>query len=97
MPDRDILDARARIPEHVALRAFEAETLLLNLETGTYHGLNPTGARMLEVLRESGGDVRQSLDRLERELDAPRETLADDLSHLCRELANRGLLEIVSR
>ena len=97
MPEDDILDATARIPEHVALRAFEVETLLLNLETGTYHGLNATGARMIEALQDSGGDVRRSLDRLVEEFDARPEVLAEDLTRLCRELADRGLLEIVPR
>ena len=31
------------------------------------------------------------------EFDAGPETLAEDLTRLCRELADRGLLEIVSR
>src|SRR5437764_14962176 len=97
MPEDDILDATARIPEHVALRAFEVETLLLNLETGTYHGLNATGARMIEALQDSGGDVRRSLDRLVEGFDARPEVLAEDLTRLCRELADRGLLEIVPR
>ena len=43
VPDRDeILDSRVVVPENVVLRAFEAQTLLLNLDTGTYHGLNDT-------------------------------------------------------
>jgi hypothetical protein len=54
----EILDSRAVVPDGVVSRAFDAELLLLNLATGTYHGLDATGARMLELLRETGGDVR---------------------------------------
>ena len=43
------LDAHASVPQHVVYRRFAAETVVLNLETGTYHGLNATGARMLEL------------------------------------------------
>jgi hypothetical protein len=43
----EILDSRATVPDGVVHRDFEAETLLLNLRSGTYHGLNVTGGRML--------------------------------------------------
>ena len=32
----------ARIPQHVVFRGFATETVVLNLETGKYHGLNPS-------------------------------------------------------
>ena len=38
------------MPEHVVYREFVQETVILNLETGTYHGLNPTGGKMLQTL-----------------------------------------------
>jgi Coenzyme PQQ synthesis protein D (PqqD) len=98
MTDRDdILASRVVIPDHVVMRAFEAETLVLNLDTGTYHGLNPTGARMLDLLRETDGDVGRSLKALSKEYDMPQDELSDDLVRLCRELAERGLVEIVPR
>ena len=46
----DILSARPAVPDHVVYREFVNETVVLNLETGTYHGLNPSGGRMLEAL-----------------------------------------------
>ncbi|TML66648.1 MAG: PqqD family protein [Actinobacteria bacterium] len=96
--DRDeILSSRVVIPDNVVLRAFEAETLLLNLDTGTYHGLNQTGARMLDLLRETDGDVGRSLETLSQEYDMPQDELAEDLVRLCRELVDRGLLELVPR
>ena len=46
----DVLAARPSVPEHVVYREFVQETVILNLETGTYHGLNPSGGKMLETL-----------------------------------------------
>jgi len=95
MPRREeILDSRAVVPDGVVSRAFDAELLLLNLATGTYHGLDATGARMLELLRETGGDVRLSVDRLAAEYDVASEEIAGDLADFCAELAERGLLEM---
>ena len=98
MPDEqqheEILDATANVPEHVVFRSFEAETLLLNLETGQYHGLNSTGGRMLELLKETGGEVRQSVDRLAKEYEIDADTIARDMAEFCLSLEERGLLEV---
>jgi hypothetical protein len=90
----EMMDAKARVPEHVVFRTFEAETLLLNLETGQYHGLNSTGGRMLELLKETDGDVRQSVDRLAKEYEVDADTVAADMSDFCLALEGRGLLEV---
>jgi Coenzyme PQQ synthesis protein D (PqqD) len=87
-------DAIVNVPEHVVYRSFEAETLLLNLETGQYHGLNPTGGRMLELLKDTDGSVRQATERLAAEVDMPPDEIADDLASFCADLAERGLIEV---
>ena len=95
MPTRDeILEARVTVPEGVVYRAFEAETLLLNLTTGTYHGINEVGARMLELLREADGDVRLSIVCLADETGAEAGEIEGELADFCGELVARGLLEL---
>ena len=42
--------ATARVPAHVVYRMFAQETVVLNLNTGRYHGLNPTAGTMLTAL-----------------------------------------------
>jgi len=42
-----------RVPEHVVYRDFAEQTVALNLETGRYHGLNPTAAAMVDALRDA--------------------------------------------
>ena len=90
----DILRGSARVPEHVVYRAFEAETLLLNLQTSQYHGINATGARVLELAEESGGDLSTAVDRLAAEYGLDRADIEGDLTAFCRDLVERGLLEV---
>lgn len=81
------------LPEHVVHRKFAAETVLLNLETGQYHGVNPTGGRMLEVL-EQAGTVGEAAAQLAGEYDQPAEQVERDLQEFCADLAERGLVEV---
>lgn len=43
--DLALLAARPPVPDHVVYRAFVDETVVLNLDTGRYHGLNAVGGR----------------------------------------------------
>lgn len=95
-PDEHILDATVTVPDHVVYRAFEAETLLLNLESGQYHGLNGTGGRMLEMLKESGGTVRDTVRALAEEYGVDGEEIEPDMAEFCRALVDRGLVELTS-
>jgi hypothetical protein len=89
-----LLGARVEVPDHVVHRAFATETVVLNLETGTYHGLNPVAGRMLEVLGEVGS-VSECAQRLAREFDQPLERIELDLGTLCADLRERGLIVVV--
>lgn len=84
---------RARIPDHVVHRAFPSETVVLNLETGKYHGLNATAGRMFVALERSGS-VDAAATVLAGEFNVPRDQIVRDLRDLCRSLADRGLLEL---
>ena len=98
MPRREeILDSRAVVPDGVMSRAFEAELLMLNLGTGTYHAVDATGARTLELLGETGGDVRLAIDRLATEHGLTADEIADDLLDFLGKLVERGLLEVEPR
>ena len=94
MVDRDtLLSARLRLPEYVVHRTFVAETVVLNLQTGKYHGLNPMGGHMLDVLGESA-DVRAAAERIAIEYDQDREMVEDDFVAFCNDLLDRGLIEL---
>ena len=66
--------------------------MVLNLNTGIYHGLNPTAGRMLKVLDELG-DIGAAASQLSNEYRRPRAQIGADLDTLCRELLARGLIE----
>ena len=50
VPDtcRRSLASKVTRPQHVVYRSFPSETVVLNLQTGSYHGLNATAGRMLD-------------------------------------------------
>ena len=95
MPLTTLPDA-VRVPQHVVYRDFAAETVVLNLNTGIYHGLNPTAGRMLTLLDELG-DIRATAARLSNEYRRPRAQMAEDLEAFCRDLLARGLIEPAPR
>lgn len=83
------------VPEHVVFRSFAEETVVLNLESGCYHGLNSTAGRMLELMSDLE-DLEAVTDRLVQETGAPAERIGADLRHFCAALAERGLIEVQS-
>lgn len=86
------LDAvRVSQPRHVVFREFPSETVVLNLETGAYHGLNPVGGRMLAELQGSPS-VGAAVNRLATEYGTPLDTMERDLRRFCVDLIDRGLL-----
>jgi hypothetical protein len=74
-------------------RSFPAETIVLDLQAGVYHGLNHIAGRMLELLDELGR-VRAVADRLAEEYDQSPAQIQRDLCLLCQQLLDRGLIEL---
>jgi hypothetical protein len=88
-----LLDHGAVLPDHVVFREFPAETVVLNLKNGTYHGLNPSAARMLEALT-SEPTIGAAASAIARLYGAPLEEVEEDIQVLCAELAERDLIEL---
>lgn len=80
-----------QVPEHVVFRHFDGETVVLNLQTGQYHGLNPTAGRMFEALGEHRA-IAPAADAVAASYGVPAAALADDLSTLVGQLSERGLV-----
>jgi hypothetical protein len=81
------------IPEHVVHRAFPSETVVLNLQTGKYHGLNPVAGRMFEELGRQE-TVRAAAVAVAEEYGEEPEKVERDLCSLCLGLAERGLISL---
>ena len=88
-----VLPRRATLPAHVVHRQFAEETVILNLDTGHYHGLNVTGGRMLDVLGASQS-VGHAAKELAAEYQQPLSVIEEDLTVFCLALVERGLLEL---
>jgi hypothetical protein len=88
-----ILDRRFEVPDHVVSRGFEQQTVLLNLESGNYHGLNPVAARMLEASGEAT-TPREAVGDLAAEFEQPASVIERDLAELLQGLADRGLIVV---
>lgn len=91
--DPALLHAKLRVPDHVVYRAFVEETVVLNLTTGKYHGLNATAGRMLEVLDEEAS-VAHAARSLARFYGLTLDQMEAELVEFCQGLLDRGLIEI---
>jgi hypothetical protein len=91
--DAPLLARRARVPQHVVYREFVNETVVLNLQTGTYHGLNPTGGLMLQAIDKIGG-LRAALEKLVSDYEWNIAEVEPDFVSLCERLLERNLLEL---
>src|ERR1700761_2285382 len=89
----DLLAACLRLPEHVVHRTFVAETVLLNLQTGNYHGLNPVGGVMLEAVN-GASSVREAAEVVAEKYGEDPVRVEVDLLELCHGLLERGLIEV---
>lgn len=86
-------EARVVVPRHVVHREFPTETVILNLRTGKYHGLNPTAGAMLDALAATGNVAAASADVAEK-FGLGEEEVAEDVRRLCEALLERGLIEL---
>lgn len=89
----DLAQIRVRVPNHVVYQSFVAETVLLDLETGTHHELDGNAGRLLEVL-ESSRSIVAAAATLAQE----RPESAGELERICSDLCERllavGLISI---
>jgi hypothetical protein len=82
------------IPSEVMARQVGDETVLLDLASGNYYGLDPVGARIWQLLGE-GKTLAQVCDVLVAEYEVPRATLESDVEQLVGQLGEKGLLHLV--
>jgi hypothetical protein len=90
---RALLAARANVPDHVVYRSFVQETVVLNLETGHYQGLNATGGRILDLLA-TDQTIGNAAQRLADEYRRPLDEVERDVCDFCTDLIDRGLIEV---
>lgn len=88
------MNKKLKIPDEVVFQKVGDETVLLNLKTGTYYGLESVGTRMWELVADKGtlaGIVESMLEDYE----VTPEDLQRDILRLVEELQANGLIEVV--
>ncbi len=77
--------------EHVLSQELEGETVLLNLETERYFGLDRIGTRFWQLLTEHGSPETIVTQMLE-EFEVDEATLRADVDRLLESLESAGLV-----
>ena len=81
-----------RVHPSVLSRELGGETVLLNLESGVYYGLDAIGTRVWTLLTTQERSLADVCSIMAEEYDVARETLHDDLTALVRDLCDKQLL-----
>lgn len=84
---------RAEVLPHVLVRFLDKESVLLNLETERYFGLDETGTRMWQVVT-AAPNIDAGYQELQNEFDVESELLRLHLAELLGRLVDNGLLQI---
>ena len=87
------MDDAFDIPSTVVARMVGDEVVLLDLDAGTYFGLDPVGARVWELIGE-GLTLSSVCDRMQNEYDTPRNTLKKDILELIKALREENLVAV---
>lgn len=85
------LSDKVSIPPQVMARYVGEETVILNLESGVYYGLDRVGARMWQLLSE-GGTLAGVCDTMQEEFEVERDILEHDILRIGQELLDQRLI-----
>ena len=87
------LSDKPTIPAQVMARQVGGETVILDLGSGTYFGLDPVGARAWQLIGE-GKTLAEVCDTLFDEYDVARDTLERDILDLVEKLQAQNLITL---
>ena len=88
------LKDRVSAPSHVLVRFLDRESVLLNLDSEQYFGLDETGTRMWQLVTAST-NVDAAYQELLAEFDVEPQLLRDNLTDLLGQLVENGLLQVL--
>jgi hypothetical protein len=89
------LTDKVAIPTQVMARQVGDETVILDLASGTYFGLDPVGARIWQLIGE-GRTLAEICETMLKEYEVEREQLETDVFRLTGELLERGLVVLAT-
>jgi len=86
---------RVVVPKHVLVRHLDGESVLLNLESEKYFGLDATGTRMWELVT-TAPTVDAAYAQLLEEFEVEPDLLRTHLAELLSRLLENGLLNVAT-
>ena len=84
---------RVEVPGDVLVSELDGESVILNLKTESYFGLDEVGAMMWSVVTRADS-IEAAYDTLKCEWNVDPALLRNDLSTLLEQLASEGLVRI---
>lgn len=84
---------RVKVPDDVLISRLQEESVILNLDSERYYGLDDVGTRFLSVLTTSNS-IDAAYQSLAEEYDVDREMLRQDLVALIQNLLQQGIIEV---
>jgi hypothetical protein len=86
---------RVRVPDDVLISPLQEESVILNLDSERYYGLDDVGTRFLSVLT-TANSIDAAYQSLAEEYDIDREVLRQDLVALIQNLLQQGIIEVTA-
>jgi Coenzyme PQQ synthesis protein D (PqqD) len=86
---------RVRVPDGVLISQLQEESVILNLDSERYFGLDDVGTRMLSVLSTSDS-IEAAFKSLREEYDVDIQVLRQDLLALVESLVQQGIIELAA-
>ena len=87
------LESRLEISPDVVAREVGEETMLLDLASGTYFGLDAVGGRVWQAL-DAGASLTEACDRIEGDFEVTRVQLEADVLALIGQIVEQGLATV---
>jgi hypothetical protein len=82
---------RVRVPDDVLISNLQEESVILNLDSERYYGLDDVGTRFLSVLN-TADSIEAAYEMLRGEYDVDAQNLRQDLLELVEDLVGQGIL-----
>ena len=89
------LQQKVRISSEVLAQKVDEETVLLDMKSESYFGLDEVGTRIWQLLKETG-NLQTVFDTMLEEYDVDEKQLKKDLLDHVTQLVEAGLISLVS-
>lgn len=86
-------DQKVIVSTEVLSQKVSGETVLLDLQTESYFGLDRVGTRIWDLMR-AGRGLREIFDLMLTEYDVAPDQLASDLEQIVEKLLKAGLIQL---